>query len=125
MADLYTDHNVALQIAVLLRAAGHDVVTARERNLERAGDDEQLLAAAEVGRLLITHNAKDFILLHDAWRRWSKAWNLAAHHAGILVIPQLPPARAAQEIDDFLRSRPRLQDELYLWRAASGWVGRP
>jgi hypothetical protein len=88
VADFYTDHDVARKVAELLRAAGQGAVTARDLRLESATDDEQLLVAAQHGRIFATHNESDFILLHDAWHRWSTAWGVSAQHAGIVIVPQ-------------------------------------
>ncbi len=123
MADLYIDHNVALHIAQALRRHGHNVATVPELRAERAKDDEQLLVAAQQGRILVTHDVKDFRLLHDAWRRWSRAWRIAPQHSGILIIPQAPQwsfEQAAQEVDQFLRTGQPLPNELYEWRSTSG-----
>ena len=129
MVAVYIDHDVSAQIAALLRNDGHDVLTTRERHLTRASDDEQLLVASQQGRVLITHNARDFVLLHNAWRRWSAAWQVTAVHAGILVIPQWPrllPAEAARELHHFLVFRGAPANELHQWRAsARGWVQYP
>jgi len=92
VASLYLDHNVRRETANRLRAEGHDVLRTRELRAERANDDEQLLIAAERGRILLSHNRKGFELLHDAWQRWSAVWGVVAVPAGILVIPQ-PRAR--------------------------------
>ena len=46
MARFHFDRNVALDIAVLVRHAGHDVVTTGEAGLLDADDDVHLLAAA-------------------------------------------------------------------------------
>lgn len=72
MGRFHLDHNVSRQIAELLRVAGHDVVTARELRLEEADDDVHLLAALRDDRVFVTHNGHDFILLHYAWRRWTR-----------------------------------------------------
>ena len=56
MANFYTDHDVSLRVASLLRQLGHTAVTARDLGLERAGDDEHLLTAAQRGWILVTHN---------------------------------------------------------------------
>ena len=129
MAAVYIDHDVSAQIATLLRNEGHDVLTTREWRLTRASDDEQLLFASQQRRGLITHNARDFVLLHNAWRRWSAAWQVTAIHAGILVIPQWPrllPADAARELHHFLVSRSALANELHQWRtSARGWLQYP
>lgn len=73
MAAFYLDHNVALETARLLRKAGHSATTAREIGLAAVRDDEHLPRSASERRTLVTHNAGDFILLHDAWLRWSRA----------------------------------------------------
>ncbi len=126
MASLYTDHNVALPTATALRIVyGHDIVTARDLGLERADDAVHFLTAAQQGRILITHNAKDFVLLQEAWLLWSVAWGVAPTHAGVLVIPHrwLPP-QAAREIDAFLNDHliHTLTNRLYAWRSGVGWT---
>jgi hypothetical protein len=88
LAELYIDSNVALEVAEFLRTAGHIAVTARQLGREGNTDNEHLLVASQDGRIFLTHNEQDFILLHDAWRRWSAAWGVAAHQAGILIVPQ-------------------------------------
>ena len=102
MAQFHFDENTNYDIAVALMARGHDVVTSRDVGLDGHDDDEQLLAAATAGRILVTHNREDFILLHRTWQRWSRAWGATVAHAGILIVPQdkgVPPDMAAREID--------------------------
>jgi hypothetical protein len=119
----YLDHNVALELAHHLRDAGHDARTARDLEMERAGDETHLSLAARSGWTLITHNAKDFTLLHAAWRRWSQEWGVTAHHAGILVLtPPVAPTQAAQEVLALLEAGEALEDALYKWRRHSGWM---
>lgn len=96
MASFYTDHNVALQVALLLRQAGHTAVTARDLGLERAGDDVHLLMAAQHGWMLVTHNRQHFILLHDAWLRWFHAFEVSVRHAGVLLPPHGFPVHTVQ-----------------------------
>jgi len=72
VASFYVDHDVSQHTARELRDAGHSVVTVRDLGLTPAGDDGHLLRAAQNGRILITHNASDFQLLHDAGRRWAR-----------------------------------------------------
>jgi hypothetical protein len=125
VASFYTDHDVALQIAVLLRQLGHTAVTARDIGLERAGDDAHLLAAAQRGWIFVTHNRQDFFLLHDAWRHWFQAFGVSAVHAGILIPSHGLPHRTVQLLNDFLASGLSLSNELYVWRPSSGWTRRP
>ena len=124
---LYIDHDVARQIADLLRSRGYDVATTRERGLEKARDGEQLLVAAQEERVLLTHNGADFLLLNDAWLRWSQAWQVTPRHVGILVIPQRPrlsPVQAVEEVHRFLTLGQSMVNRLYQWRAGSGWQHR-
>lgn len=81
MAAFYLDHNVAVQVAHMLRAAGHDIVTARDLGLDHASDDEHLLTAAQQVRILVSHNRADFVLLHTAWQRWTAAWQAGQRKA--------------------------------------------
>ena len=96
MANVLTDHDVAVEIARRLQRAGHQAVTARDLGLSRASDAELLLIAAKRGSVLVTHNGSDFAMLHDGWLRWSADWNVRAHHAGILVLPQPTAAERAR-----------------------------
>lgn len=102
------------------------MVTARELGLEDADDDVHLLVALQDGRILVTHNGDDFILLHRAWRRWTQFWRVSQPHAGILIIPQAPhlsPTRATDELDR-IQARAVLANELYEyeWRTSRDWV---
>ncbi len=90
MARFHFDQNVALDIAVMVRHASQDVVTTGEAGLLDADDAVHLLTAARAGRILVTHNRRDFRLLHRAWQRWTRDWGVSVGHAGILVIPQPP-----------------------------------
>ncbi len=90
MARFHFDQNVARDIAEGLREHGHDVMTTNEAGLLDADDDIHLLAAADADRILVTHNGRDFRLLHHAWVRWARAWGVSRAHAGILIIPQPP-----------------------------------
>jgi predicted nuclease of predicted toxin-antitoxin system len=86
--EFYLDNDLAAGVALSLRTAGHVAISARDLRLRRATDDEQLLVAADAGRVFVTHNEDDFTLLHDAWRKWFSAKGVQAQHAGILVVPQ-------------------------------------
>lgn len=115
MARFFLDHNVSHRLAPALRRLGHDVVTARDLGLEGADDDQQLTAATDAARVLVTHNRKDFIALHRAWHRWSRRWGVEAAHGGILVLlpqkPELPVAAAARALDEAI-TRYRVANEL-------------
>jgi hypothetical protein len=132
MASLCLDNDVAVHVATILRTAGHQAVTTRDLGLGRASDAQLLLVAAERGWTFVTHNADDFTLLDDGWRRWSAAWGVSVHHAGILLLPQatpaeraqgrLGPAGLAQYLIDLLDTGSPRANELWQWRRAAGWV---
>ena len=126
MAGIYTDQPVALEVAEILRADRHHVVTTRDLGREGATDDAQLLTAAQLGLVLLTHDIADYVLLHDAWRRWSTAGGVVPRHAGILITPQRwPPSQIADEVNRFLNTGPVLSNELYRWLPGTGWTRRP
>jgi hypothetical protein len=118
VATFAADENFATPLARLLSAAGHDIATARDLGLIGAPDDKVLLTAAEQGRVLLTHNSADFLLLHRAWLRWPAAWGLqpAPRHAGILAVPQLAADLypwVVEVIGRIVADRPSLANELY------------
>lgn len=116
---LYLDNDVSGDVARLLRQAGHSLLTASDVGLANVGDHEQLITATKMRRVLVSHNAKDYRLLHDAWRRWTEVWRITRPHAGILIIPQPPTwssPRAAHEIADFFSLELVIENELYEWR---------
>ena len=122
MPGLYLDNCVARQVAHRLNAAGYDVVTAAELGLRSAPDGRQLLVATQQNRVLVSHNASHFELLHDAWHRWSQAWGTPVQHAGILVLQHARPEMEARYIGEIMASGWPLANELYRWRVHGGWV---
>jgi hypothetical protein len=124
VAHFYTDHNVALQVALILRQTGHAAITARDLGLERAGDDTHLLTAAQHGWILVTHNRQHFSLLYDAWLHWFQVFGVPAMHAGILLPPHGLPDQTVQLRQEFLAAGFPLSNELYTWRPAGGWLRR-
>ena len=55
----FSDQDVYHITIGFLRDRGHDVLTARELNMSRAADEELLIKAKEMNRILITRD-KDF-----------------------------------------------------------------
>ena len=125
MARLYLDSDVSIRLAPLLRAAGHDAVTTAELGQRLATDDEQLLFAVRQDRAVVTHNRKDFLLLHDAWRRWPPAVGAVfPQHAGIIVLDHRLDPELAPVLTAFLASAAPLTGALYWWRIGGGWQRR-
>lgn len=65
---LYADENFPQRAVQELRALGHDVLTLREDGKAGRGypDDRVLRDAATSGRVLLTHDRRDFGRLHEA-----------------------------------------------------------
>src|SRR5215208_715505 len=123
MADVYIDEDVGKIFIRLLLAQGHAVLHARTTpGMSGVTDGRQLLFAAQRGSVLLTHNGKDFLLLHDAWRRWSIAWRSRRTHEGILLIPQhVPAAIVAPAVHDLLAGNGVLRNEFHQWDRVQGW----
>lgn len=82
--SVYLDADVDPALARQARLRGFDVVSAYEVGNGRLLDPDQLTYAAEHGRVILTHNARDFAPLFDEW------WDSSHQHPGILVSEQLP-----------------------------------
>jgi predicted nuclease of predicted toxin-antitoxin system len=80
--DFYLDENVSDRMGEALERRGHDVLITRNLRSVGVDDARQLANAARLGRLLVTHNRRDFVLLHRAWRRWSHDWEVGRYRRG-------------------------------------------
>jgi predicted nuclease of predicted toxin-antitoxin system len=80
----YVDEDVPLSFAEALRNRGVDCITTQEAGNKGLSDREQLAFSAGKNRAIVTHNKKDFILLHNEYARSGTA------HSGIVVADQLP-----------------------------------
>jgi hypothetical protein len=120
--DLYLDHDVSARVAVLLQATGLDVPTAYNTGAAQAHDGEQLWLSTNMWSApIITHNGKDFRLLHQAWQLWARVWAVSQEHAGILVLPHAPPAQSVQRLREFLNTGRTVRNTLYFYRPPRGW----
>ena len=88
MADIYLDEDVDIALAAELQGRGHAAITTIELGNNAAVGGAQLLLAAKRNCILVTHNKRDFVVLHDGWRLWTADWQVGVRHPGILVIPQ-------------------------------------
>src|SRR5262245_1656457 len=79
MARLHVDQCLSWRIAAGLRTFGHDARHASEIGMHTADDDEHLVVAARDRRIILTGNEDDFALLHDAWIRWQREWQVPVH----------------------------------------------
>jgi hypothetical protein len=129
MAAFYLDENIALAVETELRSRGHFVTSTYAEGRSGAPDPLLLLQAAEQGWTFISHNRRDFRLLHDAWLRWAHAWGIRHPHAGILIVDRVRGQTAAETallIDAFVRDiGTDLSNTLFDWKARRGWSTFP
>lgn len=126
MVRCFLDNDFPFGAGGELQRLGHNVEPARSTNRERCNDEDQLLYAATEGRILITHNRRDFLLLHDAWQRWSRAWDVQPLHAGILVLRQgLTYQEYAARIDSYLSDAGSVTNALHFCDSAGHWSQHP
>lgn len=125
VANYFLDADVGDGLADLLAPKGHPTVTTKQASRLNAFDDEQLLIATDLGRLLITHDKDDFLLLHRAWRSFARRWGVQPEaHAEIIVVPQrreVPYIRTAAEIDTLIRGEKDLRGRFFRLDRRWGW----
>lgn len=81
---VYIDEDVPLSFVVALLNRGVDVVTTQGAGNSGISDKEQLLYAVKEGRVIFTHNKRDFRLLHNEYLQTGEK------HSGIVLSDQLP-----------------------------------
>jgi len=77
--SLYFDEDVSAKVIASLKNRGFDVSSAQDAGLLGKTDEEQLRKAILDGRVLVTHNKKHFIALHEKYISSGKK------HYGIIV----------------------------------------
>ena len=119
--NLYLDDDSAQTLLVrLLRADRHDVEIPVDAGLAGREDPQHLEHALRVGRTLLTHNHRDFDLLH------SLVHAAGGHHAGILSVRRdndrsrdMKPREIVRAIRNLEAAGVPIADELHvlnLWR---------
>jgi predicted nuclease of predicted toxin-antitoxin system len=126
MADLFLDADIDSVLVAPFEARGHSVQTTAQVSRHNATDIEQLLIATDLGRLLITHDRDDYLLLCRLWRALALRWGVSSEtHAGVLIVPQaaqLPLPRIVSEIDGLIRSEPSLWGRVFRFDLKWGWM---
>ena len=64
-AKLYLDEDVSVILAKVLSGRGLDVLTAKDDDMLRKSDEEQLLFGTKHSRAVLTHNRRHFEKLHS------------------------------------------------------------
>jgi hypothetical protein len=124
LARIYCDHNISHDIGPLLRFLGHDLIFSRDIGSTTFPDDVLLLSSVRDDRVFVTHNRRDFRMLHDAWVTWPAAFGLALPaHPGILVLDQVRPETLVEVLVAFLDETPaeRLANGIFWWHRHDGW----
>jgi hypothetical protein len=93
---LYIDEDISPKVADLLRKKGVDAVSAHERGMIGASDEDQLIIAANESRATVTRNRNDFITLTVRFFE-----DLKPHH-GLLIIPYSIPGSDFKLMADLL-----------------------
>jgi predicted nuclease of predicted toxin-antitoxin system len=106
------DEDLAIDVAVIGRRFGLDVVAVQEVGRRGWTDEEQLAQAAIDGRCIVTANRDDFADLSTQFMEEGRP------HAGVLVVPESlrrqGAARMAQALVTFEQTRGDFPNE-YLW----------
>lgn len=106
MARFYTNENIPAQVVAELRRLGHDVTTSLDagKTNSAVADDEVLAFAAAEHRILITHNRRHFLRLHQ---------HRTTDHAGIVACTFDPDFCAqAQRIDAAVATNSEMTNKL-------------
>ena len=64
-AKLYFEEDVSVLLAKILSGRGFDVLTARDADMLRKSDEEQLLFGTKHSLAVVTHNRRHFEKLHS------------------------------------------------------------
>lgn len=78
----YLDEMIPLDLALILKQYGYDVLTARDAGMLGKSDAEQLEYSTSGERAILTFNIGDFVLLHREWECKGRT------HKGIIVSPE-------------------------------------
>lgn len=63
----YFDEDIPVPLARAMKQRGADVLTTQEADMESSSNDAQVAFAAGQQRVLLTHNKRDFILIHQRY----------------------------------------------------------
>ena len=81
--SLYLDEHIQFALMEALKARGVDALTTQEAGNVGLADTNQLIFAAQSGRILFSYNKRDFAKLHYEWMVHKRS------HHGIILSDQL------------------------------------
>lgn len=108
MASFFFDADADMRIGRRLERLGHVLTSASMQHLERATDWEILLFAGRQRLILVTHNERDFVELHQV--------GAVPVHAGIFTLPQVATeavTTTAAAVDGLVNTHAPFTDQLY------------
>jgi predicted nuclease of predicted toxin-antitoxin system len=92
LAKVYLDEDVSVEVAKLLHAGQCDALTTAEAKRLGASDRDQLEFSTSDGRVLVTHNRRDFESLARI------RFETRISHAGLIIAVRRPPRSIADRI---------------------------
>lgn len=115
-----------------MRERGYDAESARDLGRLRWTDVRVLTHASQVGQTVVTHNGRDFRMLHEAWINWRLRWSREAEretgrvvpmsgHAGIVIVPQSAVAEVESLVALFAERHDAVPDRIFAWSQLRGW----
>ncbi|MGH2532394.1 MAG: DUF5615 family PIN-like protein [Thermomicrobiales bacterium] len=119
----YLDEGVSYPLAGALRAVGYDAESVKDRSAFGWSDARQLSIAVDLGRTLITHNSKDYRLVHETLALWSRRWGVVGKtwHRGILIFPHLSVPELVPLVEGFANEWDDIDNRLFEWDRRRGW----
>jgi predicted nuclease of predicted toxin-antitoxin system len=82
---LYLDEDISPRVSEILRMNGTDAVSAHEKGMLGASDEEQLAFAVAEDRAMVTRNRDDFVILTV------QAFEALKPHKGLIIVPHTIP----------------------------------
>jgi predicted nuclease of predicted toxin-antitoxin system len=114
------DDSISVPLTLRLRRAGHDVERAVDAGMAGKRDPVHFAYAVQCGRVLLSHNHRDFEDLHDL------VMITGGHHPGILIVRKdnnpkrdLTDGGIVRAISKLLAAGVPLTDQFYVlnhWR---------
>ena len=122
MAHFYLDEDIPHPVGDMLARRGHDFVHTYDVGNRSLTDPQQLLFAANAGRIIVTFNRRDFAILHQFWTALNAWGQLARQHSGILTTwGQVSTGQWADLIDDFVGQGRNLDNQMWAWQRQQGY----
>jgi hypothetical protein len=119
----YLDEDVSHSLVGCMVQAGYDMDSVKDAGNLGLTDARQLAWAVDRGRTIITHNVKDFRLLHEALLLWARRWDrpTVLRHRGIIVVPHSPVPDLVRIIDEFARPLEAIDNRMFIYDRHCGW----